>query len=1069
MDALAIAAVGAVTRRLVAVALLFVLAGCGGGGGSSESPPPDPPPPPPTVGTLTNPPNSGLAEVGLGDPQFVLYAFPGEKIERVLGLALTQPAEFDVSVTEGADMLAVIQAAGRYSLVVDSTALASGVSRSYRVAIRNRSTGVTAEIFGPVRVMAPTTIASGQITELGGVVPASDASLRLEVDAKPGAPSLVVTVLAIDQPSGGRQFRIKFDRDISADARGMRIVQAPVPTPSASTQTARVLSSSANPRSAAAAEPDPGFVDWIRVRRHFTLSGGYRLRDGPISLQDWVIACGPHIATLFNICLQEFDAWALTGQVPRSAIPSNPAVRIEPVLFVHGYTKHSALGLGSPTLGGGIETWGNLPKLVTDASVTVSEPRFIAFEFQWATNARFGDVADDLAAAVTAIYQATGGKVTVVAHSMGGILARTLLQGLGTRRINVADKVRQLVTLGTPHSGIAFAEGKFFGVTLPDGQDSLWLNLCAQITCHEMGVPILSLNLLGPTGLLGVDLKPGHLVARLADTRMPAAVPVAVGIGLSRSLSSLPDFGNGDGLISLAGQRYEPTATLSPTAAALLNCQGMAIEEVMLGGPLRRPGLQIGTNERGYAHNSFVAGFDDDVEANVTSAEHPSYKLVERALRFGICPGAAPAISTGPQDVSVPAGQPATFSVTAGGLSLRYTWFKNSDPDAIPNATSATYTIPSVTAADNGARFSVVVSNLVGSTTSASAQLTVTTAGPAPSQGQRIATGSNGHTCAVTPAGGVKCWGSNFAGQLGDGTRQRRLTAVDVIGLSAGVTSVSVGADFSCALTSAGGVKCWGQGGRTGDGSTGGNVEPVDVVGLSSGVSAISAGESEICALTTAGGVKCWGHSLLPVEVAGLSSGVVAVAAGWKATCVITVAGGVKCWGGWPLGDGAGQGSDIPVDVIGLSSGVAAISSSAGGICAVTTAGAALCWATIFPGDGSNALAFLPVVPSGLGTGVSAISTAGDLTCVLMTSGAVKCWGKNGRGGVGVGAFNGRWHSPADVVGLSSGVIAIGTAHDTACALMSSGGAKCWGYNVDGAVGDGTQLDRHTPTDVVDF
>ncbi|MBY6241163.1 hypothetical protein K3F48_08240 [Methylosinus sp. Sm6] len=38
-----------------------------------------------------------------------------------------------------------------------------------------------------------------------------------------------------------------------------------------------------------------------------------------------------------------------------------------------------------------------------------------------------------------------------------------------------------------------------------------------------------------------------------------------------------------------------------------------------------------------------------------------------------------------------------------------------------------------------------------------------------------IGTGSS-HSCAVTSAGDGKCWGSNFYGQLGDGTRTDRLT-----------------------------------------------------------------------------------------------------------------------------------------------------------------------------------------------------------------------------------------------------------------------------------------------------
>ncbi|MGB8654469.1 MAG: immunoglobulin domain-containing protein, partial [Candidatus Acidiferrales bacterium] len=74
----------------------------------------------------------------------------------------------------------------------------------------------------------------------------------------------------------------------------------------------------------------------------------------------------------------------------------------------------------------------------------------------------------------------------------------------------------------------------------------------------------------------------------------------------------------------------------------------------------------------------------------------------------------APAITTQPASQTVTAGQTATFSVVATGTSpLAYQWQKASAN--ISGATSASYTTPATTSADNGAKFDVVVSNAAGS------------------------------------------------------------------------------------------------------------------------------------------------------------------------------------------------------------------------------------------------------------------------------------------------------------------------------------------------------------------
>jgi cyanophycinase-like exopeptidase len=87
----------------------------------------------------------------------------------------------------------------------------------------------------------------------------------------------------------------------------------------------------------------------------------------------------------------------------------------------------------------------------------------------------------------------------------------------------------------------------------------------------------------------------------------------------------------------------------------------------------------------------------------------------------------APVITAQPASQTVAPGQSATFSVVASGTSLGYQWRR--DGSAIPGANAANYTTPAAVASDNGAAFSVMVSNAAGSVASANAILTVTSGG----------------------------------------------------------------------------------------------------------------------------------------------------------------------------------------------------------------------------------------------------------------------------------------------------------------------------------------------------
>jgi len=340
------------------------------------------------------------------------------------------------------------------------------------------------------------------------------------------------------------------------------------------------------------------------------------------------------------------------------------------------------------------------------------------------------------------------------------------------------------------------------------------------------------------------------------------------------------------------------------------------------------------------------------------------------------------------------------------------------------------------------------------------------------------------HACAVTAGGYVKCWGYNAYGQVGDGTNHNsRFVPVDVAGAGTPVAAVALGGFHSCAVTTSGGALCWGNNfdGELGDGTVVDRLTPVGVSGLGSGVAAVALGGYHSCALSVDGGVKCWGYNgdgqvgdgttvtrRTPVPVSGLGSGVVAITAGNKHSCALTSGGGVKCWGrneSGQLGDGTTAQRVIPVDVAGLGSGVTAIAAGSEHSCALTVAGGVKCWGENDDGalgDGTTIDRPIPTNVTGLGDGVAAIAAGWRNGCALTAAGGVKCWGDNGSGQVGDGTTTERT-SPTDVVGLANGAIAIAAGDSYACALVAGGGVACWGENYAGQLGDDTTTMRKTP------
>jgi alpha-tubulin suppressor-like RCC1 family protein len=223
--------------------------------------------------------------------------------------------------------------------------------------------------------------------------------------------------------------------------------------------------------------------------------------------------------------------------------------------------------------------------------------------------------------------------------------------------------------------------------------------------------------------------------------------------------------------------------------------------------------------------------------------------------------------------------------------------------------------------------------------------------------------------CGLTTEGAVYCWGDNWFGQLGVGSRTLAQhcrvdmetcssVPVAVIGTRSYV-SVTTGEWHACALTQSGNAYCWGNNsyGQLGDGTAFPRLGPVPVAGGRTFV-ALTAGTTHTCGLTSDGAAYCWGSNVSGELGHGVPTGSTtpvrvssdlawkAISGGERHTCALTTGGAAYCWG-WneqgALGDGSTANAGTPVAVHG---GLIFSAVSAGGLhsCGVTMLGIAYCW-----------------------------------------------------------------------------------------------------------------------------
>ena len=325
-----------------------------------------------------------------------------------------------------------------------------------------------------------------------------------------------------------------------------------------------------------------------------------------------------------------------------------------------------------------------------------------------------------------------------------------------------------------------------------------------------------------------------------------------------------------------------------------------------------------------------------------------------------------------------------------------------------------------------------------------------------------------GDYCAILSTGGVDCWGDNGNGELGNGTIGGPLsggydTPQAVIHLTHAVSVVS---DDSyqggrCALLSTGGVECWGDNllGEVGNGTTGGPDgrdgadydTPQAVVGITNAVSVTGelAGSSEgaslggYCAVLSTGRVVCWGDNRDGEMGKGTRNG--------------------------PDGqDGQDYGYDTPQAVANITNAVS-VTSEGDDYCAVLSTGGVECWGDNAGGklgngttgglDGGGSYD-TPRPVTGITNATSVASGPAISACALLVTHRVDCWGDDAFGELGNGTTGGPdggqgYDTPQAVVGIADAT-SITNSGSGYCALLSTSQVKCWGYDYNGQLGNGT-------------